>query len=140
MKLLITTLTILLVNFGANAFTIEDMYKYCKPLQNNGFDLDGLSKTKNVNATICLTYFRALKDFGARNCILLNQAEKSMEIPTSRVQLFKSLFANADEGVSINSIITSFNTFAENNTDKWNANPAYQHLLYLGKKFPCKQD
>ena len=43
MKLLITTLTMVFISFGANALTIEELYKDCKPYQNSGFEFKKLS-------------------------------------------------------------------------------------------------
>ena len=69
MKLLITTLTMIVISFGANAFPIKDMYAHCKPFQNNGFKIQNLDDTQQLNALSCMAYMRALRDVGEWNCI-----------------------------------------------------------------------
>ena len=64
MKLLITSLTMIFISFGANALTIEQLYKKCKPYQNNGFEFDNLSPGQIHNAVACLSYIAGLTGRG----------------------------------------------------------------------------
>ena len=76
MKLLITTITIFFISFGASALSVEELYKFCKPFQNNGFSLDNLSQNKVDKAFGCMAYIRGLAERGYVSCIYLRGFNK----------------------------------------------------------------
>jgi hypothetical protein len=138
MKLLISTLTIIFISFGANAFNVEDLYKKCKPLQNSGFTLDNLNLTQKSNAVHCATFIRAILSMGARNCVMLQEAYKrTTDVIT--VRTLADLLAN-DFNISLNAAVTSFVIFAENNTQYWKYGPTNYVNKFIGKNYPCKLD
>ena len=77
MKLLITTLTMIFISFEVSAFSVEDLYKRCKPFQNNGFAFDNLSEDQMQKGLMCLSYIKALIDLGGKNCMYLKSAAKN---------------------------------------------------------------
>ena len=138
MKLLITAITMIFITFGANAFSIENLYEKCKPLQNNGFTLDNLSLTQKSNAVHCVVFIRSMLDMGARTCAMLREANKrTSDVIT--VRTLASLLAN-DFNISNNAAVTSFVMFAENNTQYWKNTPAMYVNEFIGKNYPCKLD
>ena len=62
MKTLLTFLTIVLFSFNANAFKIGKTYEYCKPFQNNGFEIAGLPENKINSALICMAFLKGLSN------------------------------------------------------------------------------
>ena len=122
---------------GANAsISIEDLYKNCKPFQNNGFSFKNLSPSKRQKGLHCFSYLAGLRDKGNASCIFINEMNKDKDLDKINLELFSSLFANGD--ASINPLITSFINFAENNTDKWKQSVWVFSSEFIGKKFPCK--
>ena len=140
MKLLIITLMMFFLSFGVSAdgkATVEKYYKYCKPLQNNGFELQGLSKKKQIGAIVCNNVLNSIKDIGARNCVALQELRKQKKINKKQFQEFSFYFANSN--ASTNAIISSFIKYAEDNPEKWDR-PIYDASYYfLIDKFSCKQ-
>ena len=136
-KLAILSLTMIFISFGANAFTVEDLYKRCKPFQNNGFAFDNLSNDQMQKGLMCLSYIRGIIDLGGKNCIYLKSALKSKWIDKYALQNLSPFIAN-DPDVPINAAITSFVKFAENNTSKWGYSPSNYNDDFIGKDYPCK--
>jgi len=137
MKSLITTLTMIFISFGANAFTVENLYQNCKPYQNNGFEFDNLSNDQSNKALICIGYIRGVIDMGHKNCQYLRE---SYNIKSIDIMAFNSLSQFTANGLnpSINGTIASFNNFAENNVDKWKYRPTVFSAQFVGKNYPCK--
>ena len=138
MKLIITTLTLIFISFGANAITVEKLYKFCKPYQNNGFQFDNLSSVQKNNAVGCLSYITGMVDKGSGTCRMIKEINKKKLIDKKQLNFLSSLIAN--ERAQINAIIASFNNYAENNTDKWKYTPGSYTYEFISKKFPCKLD
>ena len=138
MKLLITTLTMIFISFGASAVSVESLYKQCKPFQSNGFAFENLS-TKNVqNAIACLSYLAGMRDTGLANCQMMREYNKMKFIDKNKLEIISNLSANAN--VHIDQVITSFTNYAENNSDEWKYSPTVYASKYLYKKFPCTLD
>ncbi len=142
MKLLITTLTMIFISFAASAYSIEDMYKYCKPLQNNGFQIESMDEKGQINALTCYSYMTAIKDLGSANCGILGVAKRSGADGQSGTfdtfNLVKDYMASGK--ADTNAVIASFNKFAENNPDKWVYKSSAYVKEYLSDVFPCKLD
>ena len=139
MKLLITTLTMIFISFGAHAFNVETLYKYCKPYQNNGFSWDNLSKSKIQDGIICISYFRGLGEAGYGTCDYFRRVYDRGLIDIKAFKTLSSLTANEKFG-SVTQIITSFINFAENNPQHWKYSPYNYTNKYISEKFPCKLD
>ena len=127
------------VSFGANAFNIEDLYKKCKPFQNNGFTLDNLNETQQQNALMCLSHLDALRKLGYKNCAYLKKAYENKMINITAFETLSSLIAN-DKDTQINAVITSFVNFAENKPQKWKYTPSNYNEEFIGNIYPCKLD
>ena len=138
MKKLLLTLTFVLFSFGANSITIEQLYKNCKPYQNNGFSFENLSQSQASKAVSCFSYLGGMRDRGVANCVILKEVDKKNYIEKIRIKPLSSLIANAD--VNSNALITSFINFAENNTEKWKQGVWGNVIEFLSDKFPCKID
>ena len=136
MKLLITTLTMIFISFGASAFTVEQVYKNCKPYQNNGFTIENLSLSQKQNALACVTYLRGLIDRGVTNCYYFSQLKPY--ITKDMIKKLSGLLANGE--VSNNAVITSFINYAENNPDTWKHSPSTYSKRFINDKFPCTFD
>ncbi len=84
MKLLITIITMMFISFGAYAFNIGDMYKYCKPYQSNGFDYNELTENQQIKALQCLSSLKFMFNIGSKTCVYLqsfyNSEKKFLEI------------------------------------------------------------
>jgi len=136
MKLLTTTLTIILFSFGANALTVERLYKNCKPYQNNGLSFDGLNTKQKTGALLCATYIRAMIDMGGQNCVFLNEIYKDTSDKIA-IQVLSSFHAN-NKKAPLDAVITSFVIFAENNTSNWKYSPSSYVKEFIGKNHSCK--
>ena len=138
MKLLITTLTMIFMSFGANALTVERLYKNCRPFQNNGFEFKNLSDTQRKNAIACMSYLAGVRDAGVSHCDMLGEYKKMNFLDKEKLTIVSELSANANP--NIDQVITSFTNYAENNTNHWNNSATSYANLYLYTKFPCKLD
>jgi len=127
------------ISFGAHAFSVETLYKYCKPYQNNGFSWDNLSKSKIQDGIICLSYFRGLGDAGYGTCDYLRRVYDRGLIDIKAFKTLSSLTANGKFG-SVTQIITSFINFAENNPQHWKYSPYNYTNKFISEKFHCKLD
>ena len=136
LKLAILSLTMIFISFGASANNVEELYKYCKPFQNNGLTLDGLNIKQQRSGLLCATYIRAMIDMGGQNCVYLNEMYKSTSDKIG-IQVLSSFHAN-DRKAPLNAVITSFVIFAENNTSKWKYSPASYVKEFINKNHPCK--
>ena len=137
MKLLITTLTMIFISFGAFGWSIGETYKLCKPYQNNGFEINGLSNMAQVNSTLCKTTFRMLINTGVRNCQIINLVKESnKDIKTNTLKVMSMMTSNSN--ADMNAVITSFINFAENNTDDWSSLVSWSQHKFLNNKFPCE--
>ena len=140
MKLIITTLTMFFISFGASAMSVEELYKDCKPLQNNGFAFETLKRNQMEAALACTAYLNGLADRGYVNCRHLKALNKNKNIlfDKKNLEVISSITANAK--FSNNPLITSFINFAENNPQKWKFAPYNYASQFIGKMFPCKLD
>lgn len=141
MRLLIITLTIIFVSFGASAKNtggVEQYYKFCKPYVANGLSTKGMTEDQVIEFLICNNVLVVLMKRGDMNCKLLNGLRKQGDINDKQFSFLSMLTAN--EYVSPNPLITSFVTFAENNPDKWNKTLVGSTFDFLNRKFPCKLD
>lgn len=137
MKLLITTLTMIFMSYGASAAKIELMYKNCKPFQNNGFNFNNLNNEQYETSLMCVSYFRGMLDLGYKNCVYLKASHKNKLIDYKTFETLSYIIANRRNS-NLNAVVAGFNKFAENNTDKWDAEiGAYSHI-FISEKFPCK--
>ena len=137
MKLLITTLTMIFISFGASAKvnTIGELYKDCKIYQNNGFELTGLDQVGIFRSTKCAIRFNTMLFEGQYLCIALNALYKQ-NIDQNALNLIAKMRANS--GVkNIDQAIMTFINFAEKNPEKWDSDYQLYRDLYLGEKFPC---
>ena len=137
-KLAILSLTMIFISFGANALTIEELYKQCRPYQNNGFEFRNLSESQNRKAIACMTYLAGIRDTGLANCEMMREYNKMKFIDKNKLEIMSNLSANAN--VLIDQVITSFTNYAENNTENWMYSPTVYASKFLYKKFPCKLD
>lgn len=133
MKKLISIIFLSLLTFKAEAVSMEAMYKYCKPWQSKGFDTDKITKASEA---YCGYYFTGLIDAGHSHCqgakFLYEKKPKDFN---RIVGVFIEM--NANNEVSLSSVVASFIKFAENNRDTWQL-PAYTYKdAYLHKTFPC---
>jgi hypothetical protein len=141
-KLLITTLTMIFMSFGASAYTansynIETLYKYCKPYQNNRFIFKGLDRYQIENAIDCTAYVKGLIDLGYKNCLYLRQVYKEKGIRMTASQILSDFIAN-ETNVSINVVIKTFIKYAENNLKVWKYSPFNYTNVFLSKNYPRK--
>ena len=136
MKLIITTLTMIFISFGASALSVEELYKFCKPFQSNGFSLDNLSQNKVDKAFGCMAYIRGLAERGYVSCIYLRGFNKKELFEKTELEVIASLTAN-DKG-KVNPLITSFINFAENNPKKWKFAPYNYAYKFITNVYPCK--
>ena len=141
-KLVILSLTMIFISFGASAYSIKTMYEYCKPLQNNGFKMKGLDEERQVNGLTCSTYTIALKELGERNCIYLNIVkEMGADDKSGTFDMFSMVKNTMASGkADVNAVVASFNKFAENNPDKWENKPSVHFKEFVSEVFPCKLD
>jgi len=135
MKLLITTLAMIFMSFGAQAYKIEKIYKFCKPYQTAGFKADSLNISEKEYASVCLAYLKGITDLGFLNCLTLSAINKNVTIPSN---VTGALYRNTNkEPPTYAALITSFINFAENNTNLWEDFVTLHADKFLGNKFPC---
>lgn len=141
-KLVILSLTMIFISFGANAYSIKVMYGYCKPLQNNGFNFENMEQGAQIKALTCYSYMTAVKDFGYANCGTLSVAKRNGAEGQSGTfdtfNLVKDYMASGK--ADADAVIASFIKFAENNPDKWKYKSTEYVKEYLSDVFPCKLD
>lgn len=137
MKLLITTLTIIFISFGANASSnIETLYKYCKIYQNNGFKFKSTDQLVELKSVICQSEIRMMVHLGDKNCAILQEIYKN-STDKIKLEVFAKMAANGREQ-SISQVIMTFINFAEKNPQLWKDKVILHSKLFLGNKFPCK--
>ena len=88
MKLIVTTLTMIFIGFGASAITVEELYKDCKPLQNNGFAFENLKRNQMQAALACTAYLNGLADRGYVSCNHLKTLNKNKKILFDKKKIF----------------------------------------------------
>ena len=137
MKLLITTLTMIFISFGANAVEIGKMYNNCKPFQNNGFSMNGLAEEQLITATVCGGYFRGMIDLGVKNCVFLRIFHKYKMVDDDEFKSFSKVLANT-MNPNLRAVIAGFINYAENNSEKWDKEIGLISHNFLSEKFPCK--
>lgn len=138
MKLISISIVIIFIVFSAQASKVEKKYKECKPFQSNGYKVQGLNITNAQAAISCTSYFRALIDSGAKNCLFLNMIKQlQKDISPQSLSLLKVTSTNHNNP-NLTAVVTSFINFAENNTDKWSENVVFFTEEFLNNKFPCK--
>ena len=142
MRLLILILSMIFTSFGASAYSIKVMYEYCKPFQNNGFQVKGMDDEGKIKGLTCVSYMTALKDLGITNCILLNQAKEiGADAQSGAFDTFNFVKEYMASGEADKyAVIASFNKFAENNPDKWEYKSAAYFREFVSDVFPCKLD
>ena len=141
-KLVILSLTMIFISFGANAYSIKVMYEYCKPLQNNGFKIESMDNQGQIDGLECWSYMTALKDLGFANCRILNLAKKhGADDQSGTYDTFNMVKDTMASGkADVNAVVASFNKFAENNPDKWKYKTAEYFKEFVSDVFPCKLD
>jgi len=140
MKKLLLILSFVLFSFGANAgYTIEMMYKICKPLQSSGFNSKSIPKEAKMSSMACKIYFDALVSSGVGVCGSLQvMQEEGYNLNTPNFKALRDLNSN---GVTKTfPAIASFINFAENNANLWKESISSHKYKFLGTKFPCKID
>lgn len=140
MKKLLFILTFVLFSFKANAFyTIERMYKDCKPLQSSGFNHKNIPKEAIIPTLACKFYFEGMVSAGMGVCgALLALKDNGYNLKTPEFRALKEI--NANGTTKVFPVITSFLNFAENNANLWKDRISYHKHKFLGTKFPCKLD
>ena len=137
MKLIITTLTMIFISFGANSMTVGKTYNICLPYKSNGFDLNKMSKEHLIMASTCIGLFRGVTSLGHKNCsvfgALLNQ---DLLINKRTLKLFKEQLSNRYVS-DIKAVIISFINFAEKNPQYWEEDFLEYADLFISSKFPC---
>ena len=141
MKLLITTLTMIFISFGATGqdYTIEKMFKNCKPLQSSGFNYKSIPKEALMRTVACKMYFDALVLAGVHVCgSLIGMKQRGYNVDTIEFKALRDL--NSNDETKTFPVIASFINFAENNTNLWKEMISQHKLEFLSTKFPCKID
>jgi len=141
MKLLITTLTMIFISFGAASqnYTVEEMYKDCKPLQSSGFNIKSIPQVAMMPTIACVKYFDALVTSGVMVCgSLIGMKQRGYNLNTIDFKSFRDLNSNGQTKTF--PVIASFVNFAENNANLWKEKVALIKHQFLGTKFPCKLD
>ena len=100
-KLVILSLTMIFFTFGASAINIGDMYKNCKPYQNNGYKIEGLTETQAIESVACNAYFRALINTGVKNCQILNNELMQEGISNNNLLALGIVTANSNANIEI---------------------------------------
>ena len=136
MKLLITTLTMMFISFGANAISVENLYKQCKPFQNNGFAYEGLSEKQKWDAVLCQNILNNIALRGTSNCYILNSERKDGNISDRQFKRLASILANSP--AHGNSLVVSFLQYAEANPNNWKTRVPVVSYWFLSENFPCK--
>ena len=67
MKLLITTLTFMFINFEVLA-NMGQYYQFCNILKNNNYSVEGLDSSNKMKASMCVSKFSSYAKLGFRNC------------------------------------------------------------------------
>ena len=130
------------ISFGANAFNIGDLYKYCKPYQSNGFNYNELTDNQQFNALQCLSSLKFMFNIGSKTCVYLqsfyNSEKRVSRDLAKKLSFLSAVLANSSNWQkNINAVIASFNVFAENNSQLWNEDVTLHHDKFISNKFPC---
>lgn len=139
MKLLITTVTMIFISFGANADmkgNVEEYYKLCKPYVANGLSTKGMRDDQLLDFAICSNVLVGHMIRGDMNCKLLKNFRNAGDINSKQFRLLSIAFAN--KYASLNQIVTSFVGYAENNPNVWRETLAGNTVQFINLKFPCK--
>ena len=137
MKLLITTLSIVFISFGANAkfSTTGELYKDCKKFQTDGFQIKNQNDAMQIATSFsCLTRFLTMIEEGDILCMNL----KLMHEKIGDKPWMKILAKRANSLVeNVNQSIMAFINYAEKNPKKWNRWYQADRHEYFAKNFPC---
>lgn len=130
-----------MLSFNANAIKVGVMYKWCKPYQNNGFQIEELSSKQRVNALGCIMFFRGIINSGWKTCSYLKRLyKKNIKIDPKALDEMRVYLANGRE-IPIETAIASFNKYAEEYPNDWTKMSVVTSAsLYLVKISPCTLD
>jgi len=143
MKLLTTTLTIILFSFGANAAKVGTLYNYCSKLKSNNFEFNSLNKADAVFAGICVGNISAIINAGVNSCniyrFIYDQYKKENRLSDEVENVISTgvkMLANSD--MTNKQGILSFLNWAEKNPNKFDEFTFQNAYVFLGEPFPCK--
>ena len=68
MRAIITTLFLILLSQNASATTIGELYKYCKPYADSGFNIPSNDIVETAEAFSCMFYFKGIVDVVRMGC------------------------------------------------------------------------
>lgn len=134
-KLVILSLAMIFISFGASATSVENLYKQCKPFQSNGFSYEGLSEKQKWDAVLCQKILNNIALRGTSNCYLLNAERKDGNINDRQFQKLTMLANSPAYG---NSLVISFLKYAEANPNVWKTRIPVVSYWFLSKDFPCQ--
>ena len=150
MKLIITTLTMVFIGFGANAgnianVNIDKLYDFCSIFKKNNFDFKNLNSIDRAKSTVCASTLSAFVNYGygvcVRNKYVYNLHIQKKKLTNDNKSLITVLTqTSANNYVSTKQAILSFLNFAEKNPNSFDKYPHSFTPMFLGEVFPCELD
>ena len=145
MKLIIITLTMIFISFGAKAYNsdIESMYGWCTTFKNNNFKYKGLNSDDLMVSLVCETAMQSYSQLGASTCENIQIANKAAQMNTKDDHWKVKVFLNglekdsANAPVSLKQTVLSFSNYAEKNPNDFGKRIYQKREEFLGKIFPC---
>ena len=144
MKLLITTLTMIFISFGANSsIKIGQLHDFCSIYKSNNFKLNGLEGDDFAKALTCGIKFQRFIETGWQTCKTYNLFyKKSIEknyLSKSDKQLYYLMSqTTANKFITTKQGVLSFLNWADKNPklfDKYSINYLGDYLI---NDFPCE--
>ncbi len=116
----------------ANNLKISNLMNACNSIR------DKISKKKEFDSVMCISYLSGLHDTGVANCTLLKIFYHERMLDNKWLNILSKNIAN--EETEISRVIDSFLEFSNSNYSYLEDNPVLHKNKYLHSKFPCKID
>ena len=137
MKLIIITLTMIFIGFGASAKTMSlgQLYKDCKIYQRNGFTLKKLQELDIYKSILCVSTFKTMINEGGFLCEGLKQEHK-LE-PNSKSLLFVAIMRANSIPIDVSQAIMTFINYAEKHPKRWDEPYQFFRNEFMSAEYPC---
>ena len=135
MRLILTTIALMLSVSPGWGIDNESLYKSCQKYVNSGFDIGRAeNKIDVLDHTVCFGYIMGVVESYRTICVVNQTVNKNSDIK-DYWDFTAMSFGTSARNDDINAVIQSFINWARDNPQKWKQTPfAHEWLL---EKWPC---
>ena len=118
---------------AAHALSVKEVYGYCKPFANNGFNIQGAADG------VCIGYVKVVTTSRQYSCEFLKDQLQRGSISADSETWRSRNFLGSDTG-EITALIQTFLNWAEDNPTKWSQLFVGEAFRWMTGDYPCKAD